>query len=367
MKIGILTFHTPINYGAVLQAYAMQKFLKLQYPNYLISNIDFKTEEHLKRYNIFIPLRKNILRYLYDQSCILFRYPMLKRRKYRFNQFVAEELSLTKRFETVEKLLKNIPKMDVYVVGSDQVFHPSSAYLRAFYFDFEKGNARKIAYAPSFGMSDFTDQLKNKIAPFLKDFDALSCREKDGASFIQDLTGKKVPTVLDPVFLLNQEQWSKMAIEPSISVKYIFVYDLNGNENLIAIAKRIKEKTGYKIICQTQAASKFYHIDHQIYDTGPREFVGLIKNSEYVVTDSFHGTAFSVLFNKPQFIYNARPKASSRIYSLMNILGLSSRIIDYGKSQKFVFNEKDSSINYSEKLNELIAESKLFLNNSIES
>jgi len=366
MKIGILTFHTPINYGAVLQAYALQKFLKLQYSQYTICNIDFKTEEHIKRYNIFAPLRRNVIKYIYEQLCILFRYSALKRRKSKFNLFVSEELNLTKRFETTEKLLGNMPEMDVYLVGSDQVFHPSSPYLRAYYFDFVKGNARKIAYAPSFGMSDFTEQIKNRIAPHLKDFDVLSCREKDGADFICNIIGKEVPTVLDPVFLLNKEQWSEIAVEPTIKEKYIFVYDLNGKENLITIAKKIKEKTGFKIICQTQSASKFYNIDQQRFDSGPREFVGLIKNSEYVVTDSFHGTAFSILFNKPQFIYNAKPKASSRIFSLMKMIGLEDRIVEYGMSKTFVYNSNDFCFDYSNKLDELIAESKLFLKNSVE-
>ena len=365
MKIGILTFHTPINYGAVLQAYALQKYLRSSYPNFDIANIDFKTDEHIKRYRIWLPLRKNIIRYLFDQTCVLLRYKALKERKDRFRKFVNEEFNLTQRVESQNKLLSQTPIKDVYIVGSDQVFHPSSPYFRAYYLDFEKNKSKKIGYAPSFGISEFTEEIKYKITPLLKDFDSLSCREEDGANFIQQITGKSTPMVVDPIFLLSEKEWSEIAIKPSINEKYIFIYDLNGGDNLVTIAKEIKRHTGLKIICQTQSASKFYRIDHQFFDSGPKEFIGLLMNAEYVVTDSFHGTAFSILFNKPQYIYIAKPKASTRIYSLMNMLGLKERIINYNCSNNFKFKDSSTLTDYTQKLNEQITNSKRYLIDSI--
>lgn len=366
MKIGILTFHTPINYGAVLQAYALQKYLRSTYPNYDIANIDFKTDEHIKRYRIWLPLRKNIFKYLFDQSCVLRRYQALKERKERFRKFVEEEFNLTQRYETQEKLLSMIPSKDVYIVGSDQVFHPSSPYLRAYYLDFKKNKSKKIGYAPSFGMSEFSDTVKQKVTPYLIDFDTLSCREQDGAEFIGSILGKSVPVVMDPVFLLSKNEWASMSIEPQFNKEYIFIYDLNGNEHLIQIAKQIQKQTGLPIVCQTQNASKFYPVEHQLYNSGPREFIGLIKNAEYVVTDSFHGTAFSILFNKEQYIYNARPKASSRIYSIMSKFGLQDRIIEFGASKKFSFNLHAEKRNFDKQiLEQEVSESKKFLHNAM--
>lgn len=365
MKIGILTFHTPINYGAVFQAYALQKYLKINMPEHSISIIDFQTKKHLSEYKIFSPFRRNIILYLFNQLCILYRYPAIKRRKLKFQYFLKTELDLTRKYPTQEEFLTKIQKMDVYIVGSDQVFHPKAEYLRAYYLDFKKGNSKKIAYAPSFGMSDFDEEIRRKISPMITDFDALSCRENDGANFLQEITKKNIPTVLDPVFLLNNTQWSSISIESKISAKYIFIYDLNGKEHLIKIALKIKEVTGWKIICQTQAANKFYQVDQQIFDCGPREFIGLVKNAEYIVTDSFHGTAFSILFNKPQSIYIAMPKAATRIYSLLAQLGLTSRIIENGMSDRFVYEKSDKKIDYSLKLNELISKSAQFLMEAI--
>lgn len=366
MKIGILTFHTPINYGAVFQAYALQKYLKINLPGHSISIIDFQTNKHIDEYKIFSPFRRNIILYLIHQLCILYRYPALKRRKSKFKDFVKAELDLTERYHTLEEFLTKIQKMDVYIVGSDQVFHPRSEYLRAYYLDFKKDSSRKIAYAPSFGMSNFDEEIRRKISPMIADFDALSCRENDGAYCLQEITKKNIPVVLDPVFLLNNIQWSSISIEPKIKGKYIFIYDLNGKEHLIKIAQKIKEVTGWKIICQTQAANKFYKVDQQIFDSGPREFIGLVKNAEYIVTDSFHGTAFSILFNKPQSIYIAMPKASTRIKSLLMQLGLTNRIIENGMSDMFVFEKSDVKIDYSIKLKELISKSTQFLMNSIQ-
>ena len=263
----------------------------------------------------------------------------------------------------MNSLLNNIPKANYYIVGSDQVFHPKSPYLRAFFFDFPKNDSKKIAYAPSFGMSDFNDGITQKIKPFLIDFDYLSCREQDGAAYLSKVVNKSIPVVLDPIFLLSKQQWLKMAVLPKTKSKYIFIYDLNGGYNLIKIAKKIQKETELKIICQTQTAHRFYKIDKQLYNTGPKEFVGYIANAEYVVTDSFHGTAFSVLFEKKQFIYIARPHASTRIRSIMNIAEISDNIVENKETEKFIFKEAKDANNLN--LLKLIEESKSFLKTSL--
>jgi len=362
--IGILTFHTPVNYGAILQAYALQKYLKSEYPDASIENIDFNTIEHQRKYRIFLPFRKNILKYAYYQFCILLRYSQLKERKKKFRAFLSEEFTLTKRFASVEDLVNNPPPETHYIVGSDQVFHPRSLYLKAYYLGFNKGSARKIAYAPSFGMSDFTQEVEQKTKAYLQDFDALSCRENDGAEFLSKVVGIGVQRVVDPIFLLSKQEWREMAVEPVSKQKYIFIYDLNGGDNLIKIAQQIKSYTGYDIVCQTQTAHKAYDVDKQFYDLGPREFIGYMLNAEYVVTDSFHGIAFSILFQKKQFAYIARPKAASRIESVMSLINGEKRILS--ESNSLTISKEDILINYdTENLRMMIDESKKYLNKSI--
>ncbi|GGD03485.1 polysaccharide pyruvyl transferase family protein [Hyunsoonleella pacifica] len=366
MKIGILTFHTPINYGAALQAFALQKYLKAKYPQASVKNIDFKTEQHIKEYNILIPFRRNVLLYLYKQFFVLLRYPSLKRRKHRFENFIKEEFKLTERFRTEEELLQNMPVFDHYIVGSDQVFHPNYKYLEAFYFNFTKNNAKKTAYAPSFGISSFEKISDDRIKLFLEDFDHLSCRESDGANYISSLLNKDVPVVLDPIFLLSDQQWEEMSSGPLVDEKYIFIYDLNGGYDLLKIANKISKETGLKIVCQTQSADHFYKNCTQIYDSGPREFISLIKNAEYVVTDSFHGTAFSVLFNKKQFIYVARPHAAGRIRSIMAISNITERIIENGNADNFNYlDKKNLNTSNRDNLNKLIESSKAYLSQSL--
>lgn len=363
MKIGILTFHSPINYGAILQAYALQKYLKTQHPTFSVENLNFKTIKHVEKYNILLPFRRNIIIYLYKQLFVLLRYPQLKLRKKRFIDFSNEELTLTQRYLTEKDFLTNVPVNDRYIVGSDQVFHPSSEYLEAYYLNFEKGAAKKIAYAPSFGISTFNEHIEKKIKPYLEDFDYLSCREIDGANFMSSILTKNISVVLDPIFLLSPEQWMDMAVKPKNGEKYIFVYDLNGGYNLLEIAKKVKKETGFKIICQTQFANHYYKDCEQIYNSGPREFISLIANAEYVITDSFHGTAFSILFNKKQFIYDAKPHASGRIRSIMEIAGISDRLIEHNDFNKFVF-ERKSEVNFKD-LNILVVSSKEYLKKAI--
>lgn len=364
MNINILTFHTPINYGAILQAYALQKYLKDNFQDVVVSNVDFKTKVHVKKYSVFVKFRRNVFLYVMHQFCVFLRYRQLIKRKNKFVCFLMKEFSLSRRYTTVDELLKSFPKATHYIVGSDQVFHPNSLYLRAYYLDFDKNGAKKIAYAPSFGVSNFTNEIETKIRKYLKDFDSLSCRETDGAKFLSKIVGQKVPMVADPIFLLTKTEWQKIAIEPKYSQKYIFIYDLNGGNNLIKIAKEIKKHTGYSIICQTQKAHKFYNIDKQLYNLGPEEFIGHLINAEYIVTDSFHGTAFSVLFNKMQYIYIARPKASSRIKSLMELIKGENRIID--DVSNFQIYKEDIPFKYDlDNVQKLINSSKDYIINSI--
>jgi hypothetical protein len=366
MKIGIVTFHTPINYGAVLQIYALQKYIKSKYPSAEVKVINFRTKVHETEYSVFVKFRKNIFKYLYLQTWVVLKYVKLINRKNKFKYFVEQNLDLTERFETEEEFMDKLPEMDIYISGSDQVFHPSAKYIDVYYLNFKKENAIKIAYAPSFGISKFTDEVELKIKNYLLDFDALSCREKDGAQFMSKVVNRNIQSVLDPTFLLSTEQWNEIIVEPNEANKYIFIYDLNGANDLINIAIKIKKETGFKIICQTQKAHASYDIDKLLFDVGPSEFLGFIKNAEYVITDSFHGIALSVLFKIKLFAYVAKPHASGRVRSLLDAVGLNDQIVEHGKSKDFCFNAKSDSIsNYDSVLDKLIEKSEVYLLDSI--
>ena len=313
------------NYGAVLQAYALQTYLRNRGAQSEI--VDFTTAEHLKAYNVFQPLNIPFFKRMAVYLLVALRYFHLKRRIRRTIAFKKQYFNFTKRYSTVEEILNNPPQEDIYISGSDQVFNLSSPYYEVYYLNFNKGTAKKVAYAASFGHADFTVELKEKITPYLLDFDLLSCRESTGAQFLSSITGKPVPTVVDPTMLLSEEQWRKVTIYPNMK-DYIFIYDLNGGEDLIEIAKRLKALIHKPIVCLTCGATNYYRdADRVFVDAGPAEFLGWIANAAYVVTDSFHGTSFSLIFSKPFLNYVAIERASDRVTTILQSIGMEDRMI----------------------------------------
>jgi len=362
-KIGILTFHRAVNYGAVLQAYALQKTIKKICPKFKVKVIDFYTKETEKAYAILGYAHPNWFKRVVLYAMKLTCYIPLWSKKRKFRKFVETEFSLTRRYWSANDFMKNPPIMDVYVSGSDQVFNCNNNSKEAYYLSFAKGKSKKVAYAPSFGRSVFDEAVELKVRDAILDFDSLSCRETVGAEFLSRVTKTRVPVVVDPVFLLSREEWSNFSFKPKLGYKYIFVYDLNGGKSLMQIAKKIAQEKGLKIVCQTQRACVFYNITKTIRSSGPREFVGLMANAEYVVTDSFHGTAFSVLFKKKFCVYIATPHSASRIETLVKLLDLEHCVIQHGKESNFEIESTYEFSNYK-RLDNLIHYSKIYLRNS---
>lgn len=355
--IGIITFHTADNYGAVLQAYALQEYLNSD-SQYSAQIINFCTDVHTSEYPILPRLRGNICRWLVLYTFHLCEKKQLSRKKQGFHSFRQNHLKLTERYSEPNAFCQNPPKFDVYISGSDQVFHPNVRYSNVYYLGFNKNNSKKIAYAPSLGITRLSADDEIRISGYLKDFDSLSCRESQGASILRRLSGINVPTVVDPVFLLTRNQWEVIAIAPQSRTPYIFVYDLCGGSRLQKIAKRVQIETGLRIVTVSASVKKDYPLYQAIYDCSPEELLGYIKNASYVVTDSFHGTALSIRFGTKVITYIAQPTLSSRIVSLIDSLGLSEQIvsnIDSFDFKRMKFNE------YNDKLEELISASKDYL------
>ena len=336
MKIGIFTFFQT-NYGAVLQAYALQKYLQNQ-PGTEVEIIDFTTPEHLEGHKICKKQSlKNPVAAIAYYFFTLIHYRQLKRRVIRTWDFKNKYFKFSQRYSSMKDALENHPKEDIYITGSDQVFNPSGKYVPLYYLGFDKGNGKKVAYAPSFGISKFDDSITHRIENYVKDFDYLSCREPAGAEYLGSIVGHDVPVVVDPVLLHNADEWGKVAVNPDMKGNYIFIYDLNGAGSLIKLAKKIQKETKLPIVCLTRNRLKVYPVNKQIYDAGPAEFVGWIKNASYVVTDSFHGTVFSLIFSKQFFTFIALEKTSSRIRSILDKVGQENRMITKDNLSDFDF------------------------------
>ena len=361
-KIGLLTYHTPDNYGAVYQAFALQRYIQNTHKK-KIEIIDFCTDKHISAYNIFKRRSNNPIKNIILQFLTLLKYPMFKDKKNKYKKFREKYLQISSnRYHTEEEFLQHNNRYNIYIVGSDQVFNPNNEYLKAYYLGFPKNGCRKIAYAPSFGISDFNENITSKILPYLNDFDMLSCREKQGAEYMSSILGYKVKQVIDPVFLLEKEVWKKISIEPKEKKKYIFIYDLAGAEKLAEIARKINKAKDFKIICASAQILKRYAGCDMRYDIGPCELLGYIKNAEYVVTDSFHGTSLSLIMRKKIITYIALPHSASRITSIMESLGTTEQIVTDITNfdiNKIRFNK------YDNKLFALVNESKEYIKESL--
>ena len=340
-KVGIFTIYI-CNYGAVLQAYALKKCIESMFKDIEVSIVDFYSQ---KNYRIFNVVAKNPIKKLLKYALILTHYPALYRRNKREKCFIKEEFNLSERYDDLEILSREMPVYDYYLTGSDQVFNTNSKYSLLFFQQFKIESGIKAAYAPSFGQSMFSDVDKMQIKRLTQCFYYLSCRENDGAAMLSEIHGKDVPCVIDPTLLLTSEQWSMMMKAPKTDEKYLLVYDLNGGVPMLNIAKKIAAEKGLKIYCITRhpdISFIYKGIDKVIYDAGPREFVGYFSNASYVITDSFHGTAFSLIFHKNFNTYIAVPKSSQRIKSLLEACGLHDRIISSGANAIFADNCAES-------------------------
>lgn len=326
-KIGIVTFHTADNYGAVFQAYALQEYIR-SYIEGEVWIIDFNTPYHESEHSVFKKAPDFIRSIVYNVFILLYYRPLKKRIK-RFATFRHEFLRLTPhKYNSEQDFLSNMEPFDYYISGSDQVFNPHVRFSDCYFLGFNKGNGKKVAYAPSFGIVSFTKEENERIKELVSDFDALSCREKVGADYLSSITSRGILAVCDPVFLFTKKEW-ELIIRPVNHIKpYIFVYDLNGGYNLIDLARKVSAANGnLEIICATTSTRRFYKGVKVIRSLGPCEFLSYISSAACVVTDSFHGTSFSLILEKKVICYIALRYASSRIESLAASLNIQKQIV----------------------------------------
>ena len=308
MRIGLLTFHFADNYGALLQAFATVTFLK-EY-SHDVEVIDFIPQ-----------IQSNEIKFTL-KSCLglilrLWVWPSRKRRQRTFLRF-RRGLPLTRRFFNLDEI--DYSKFDCVITGSDQTFNLNYGFTDIYY-QKEVKNVIKIAYAASFGSYDY-HQLPANYLDALRQFDALSLREYQPAHYLSTEFNLHVMHVLDPVFLLDKSKWQEILEKPA-EESFVFVYDLNGKDKLIQMA--VEQNLNSKIIVFSndplwRFKSKFSQKVIFINDMSVERFLGYLNYASRVYTDSFHGFAFSVLFDKLLTLYIALPKASERIYSLLSML-----------------------------------------------
>lgn len=354
MEIGILTFHRAENFGAALQVYALQEFLKNLHHNVYV--IDYRCPPIERNYQILNPSyiwhRRNIWK-----GCIVYlnRFKNLKERKDKkksFHDFLASYINV--------KTCETISDCDIVIVGSDQVWNMAitQGYRPYYFLNFQHTKpVRKIAYAASSEPYSFFffDANRNQISNDLLSFDAISVREQALKSYLGAFVKKEISLCVDPTFLLSSDEYKRLAIKP-LEQNYVLVYHLYETKEGSSLAQKISEEKGFSVVEIHSGYGKFGDKNIHKQDVGPRELLGYILYANQVITTSFHGVALSIILEKNFLVIN---KGNiERIKNLLALSGLSDRLI----SQTYDYCCND--INYSllgSGLKNLIKDSKKFL------
>jgi len=357
MKVGILTFHRSNNYGAVLQTYALQTVLdQLGIRSQIIDYVRPGKDESL-----FSP-------WWGFKNCIingftLLRYSKTKQRNTQFQEFRKLFFRISRKsYYSCDELEKALPEVEAFICGSDQIWRPvlDNNQLRVYFLDFiNSKEVKKIAYAPSFGISTVSEEFMQFVRPLINDIQHLSVREKTGQKIISQAADRKAQIVLDPSLLLLSEDWNRIALPPCVDPPYVLVYCLSQRRNFCDLVRHVKKKTGLPVVViSPYALNLIPDADHVIFDAGPQEFVGLFANASCICTNSFHGTAFSLIYRRPFWATPIR-LANSRLEDLLNVIGLSDRQvgsaedfpdapleIDYSKAEKLIDEARSNSISF---------------------
>lgn len=360
-KVGIITLHRVVNYGSVLQTYALQE--KIKELGFEPETIDYYPERlhvlgMLKRIkNKGDKFKKSVLLRTIARIVI---FPSYLLRFKTFKGFLKKYIIMTNETYIKEQDINNESfKYDVYCTGSDQVWNSdwNEKIDKPFFLSFAPDTSKKIAYAASFGKKALNNEEIKETRELLNRYDNISLRESSGVDIVNSL-GLDGINVLDPTLLLTGNEWKKIESTKYNNDEYILVYNLNRNKKIDRYAENLSKKTGLKIRFLSYQLHECYKKGKISCNPCVEDFLSLIDNARYVITDSFHATAFSINFNT-EFIIVYPEKFSTRLQSLLKINNLENRVakdednlsiienkIDYKKVNEIMKKEREKSINW---------------------
>jgi hypothetical protein len=356
MKILTITCHGVYNHGAILQEYALLKYLEqLGHDAYAIN---YQPKYLAEPYNFLgVPSPKWQSNYIKRLIYIIVKLPKhlsnLKRYK-AFDKFSKKYIKETKEIYHKNKDLKsNLPEADAYICGSDQIWNTlfKNGKDPAFYLDFVPDDKIKLSYAASFATEHIHDGYEDFIYQNTERLDHISVRESSGINILNDIGITKVSRVLDPVFLIDKQFWIDEFVK-SISEDFILVYDFDTNSDLKKVALSLAKRKGWKIYGLNKNLT---YADEIFWSCDPAKFLSLLYHSKFVLCNSFHALAFSLIFEKQFVVFNRNVGINTRMQDLLNTLNLDERM---GPDKINV------NINYKDvntRLNELIVLSKKFI------
>lgn len=374
-KVGLVSVRN-YNYGSILQAYALQQeLIDAGIDNELIY---YKKRNVLKQairvFNIplLIAKIKNITRVVVGKTNPCLK-PIIDGRNKAFAKFLQENFKFSPELAGKNKLISYTKKFDAFILGSDQVWNPMLLGGDYYTLSWVDDNKPKVSYASSFGVSEIPLNQVKKTSTFLSRFNMISVREAQGAKIVKKLTEKNAEVCCDPTILMDRSRWDKLSGDrPFITEPYIFCYFIGNNPEHRKFANELAKIKKCKVLAVK-------HIDEYIksddnfgdikyFEVGPREFVNFIRYASYVCTDSFHGTIFSLLYNKTFFTFKRFTDTqlnsmNSRVKNILSVTNLNSRLyendsnpekalestVDWENVQKRLYEFRKSSRTYFEK------------------
>ena len=348
MRIGILTYHRAENYGALLQAYAMMSFLRDN--GHDVSFVDYWPKYHSDYFAIFSLkdfLHSSIKSKLIKLCKILIMGRVLFYRRRVMKDFMYEQLGLPispkyeDRFSVTEEVY------DAVIYGSDQIWRKQNlggVEFDDWYFGSKNVRARKkIVYAGSMGKIEESPNDNEFFRKHLCNFNSIAVREADLLNYLKKL-GVNSIQVIDPVFLISKEKWERLVISQRIKKRYILFYNLLNTKESYTYARRLSRQLRLPVYEVTRKMSVFSSQSHLINKASVGEFLGLIKDAEYVISNSFHGVAFSIIFEK-QFYAVGMGEKANRVISLLESIGMADHYLTSSPNENIL---KLSKIDYKD-------------------
>lgn len=375
-KIGIVTWFDSYNYGTCLQCFSLNKYLiEKGYDAYVIEN-------HKYYYGVKHPIEtlmklidKVDKRIHYPNQVVPIREDMrihIDIRKAKNHEFAYKENKVYK-IQSKDDYQRLIDSTSVFISGSDQIWNPKYV-TPPMLLSFASKNKKKIAYASSLGVSELPKKTIKMYKKYLERFDHIGVREKTAKKIIEDLIGKSVSNVVDPTFLLDKDFWmefGRLNMNMIPSEKYIFCYFIGDNTNWQKDVKRYSEKEEVEVITVLSESNLIPEFGKILPDAGIADFISLISNAEYVVTDSFHASALSINLNKKFAIYKrfaeeGLDSQNSRISDILEEFDLQKRIVSEENSIDVCLEREINYLKINEKLTRARIQSEEFLLNAIE-
>ena len=348
MKVALAINYDYHDYGGMLQAFATQRFLEKQGIESDAINFDnVKGDISRRKWKYFlsnimdisiVKEKSRLIEKKIRQKTNARLKAQMAERDNAFDKFCTSHFKVSRHFDSWDDMAKASQKeYDAVIVGSDQLWLPSNVMADYYTLNWVPEKVKKIAYATSFGIGNIPQKYKEMYRQYLTRIDYLSARETSGQEIISELTDKSVPLVNDPALLLDANGWDEVIKDkPIINDKYIFCYFMGDNPEQREFVKRLAKEKGLKIVALLHLdqfiETDEHYADYTPWDISPDDFVNLVKYAEYVCTDSFHGTVFSIIYSRNFFTFKRFNKKASlstntRITSLLTRVGLMDRLV----------------------------------------